>query len=475
MALIDWSFMKLKELFRNFSYTIISNFISLAISTLAVLIVPKFIGIDQYGYWQLYIFYTTYVGALHFGWLDGIYLRYGGYRYDKLDKSSLYSQFIQFLLMQTIIAGIITFFGLFIGDRNQSYILFTTAIAMLFINLSQFFLYILQDTNRIREYAIITTIARVVYFIMVLMLLLFKVQNFKWFIISDLIGRFFALIYSIYCCRDIIFQKFSIFRWDFIETWKNLTIGIKLLVANFAGTLIIGIVRYGIQYFWSINIFGKLSLTLNISNLLMTFVNAIGLVLYPALRRMDKDKLRGFYLGIREVLNSILFLGLFLYYPISVILPIWLPKYEDSLSYMAILFPMCVYSGKFALLIVTFMKTFRFEKELLMVNITSVIFSFITTFFSAKIFHNLVVLVFSIVLILWFQSGLGEYILGRKLKLNTLGRIFPESVVIVVFMLSNWYLNFWIGLLSYLIIYISYLGYNAKNIRRGVLQLRKSL
>lgn len=466
--------MKLKELFRNFSYTIISNFISLAISTLVVLIVPKFIGVRQYGYWQLYIFYTTYVGALHLGWLDGIYLRYGGYRYEKLDKRLFYSQFIQFLLMQLIIAAIIIFVGLLIADKNQSHILILTAIAMLFINLSQFFLYILQDTNRIREYAVITTIGRVVYFFSVLILVLFQVQNFIWFIVSDLLGRFFALVYSLYSCRDIVTQRVSVFRLNFSETWKNLTIGIKLLVANFAGSLIIGIVRYGVQFFWSISVFGKISLTLNISNLLMTFINAIGLVLYPALRRMNKDKLKGFYLGLREILNTILFFGLFLYYPISIILPIWLPKYQDSLVYMAILFPMCVYSGKFSLLIITFMKTFRFEKELLIVNIVSVIFSLGTTFIAAKIFHNLIILMFSIILILWFQSGLGEYILGKKLNLNTLSRIFPESIVVAVFMLGNWNLGYWTGLTLYSIIYILYVAYNYKNIKNGVLILRRS-
>ena len=467
--------MKLRELFRNFSYTIISNFISLAISTLAVLIVPKFVGVTQYGYWQLYIFYTTYVGVLHFGWLDGIYLRYGGYQYEKLDKRLFYSQFVQFTLFQLVIATIIITSTAFFSGKNQSYIILMTTIAMLLINLSQFFLYILQDTNRIQEYAFITTLSRIVYFLVVLLLVLFRVKNYQWFIISDLIGRFFALIYSMYTCKEIVTQKISTFRWNFIETWNNLKVGIKLLVANFAGTLIIGIARYGVQYFWSIQTFAKISLTLNISNLLMTFVSAIGIVLYPTLRRMNRGKLRDVYLSLREVLNAILFFGLFLYYPISFVLPKWLPKYQDSLVYMAILFPMCVYSGKFALLIVTFMKTFRFERELLIVNISSVLFSCITTLIAARLFHSLVFLMFAIILILWFQSGFGEYILGKKLHIDTLSRIIPETLVIIVFMLGNWYFGSIVGVISFTIAYVLYLVNNSSKIKVGMLQLKKSL
>ena len=69
------------------SYTIFSNFVSLIASALVILIIPKLIGVEEYGYWQLYLFYSSYVGFLHFGWNDGIYLRFGGEDYNNLDKN----------------------------------------------------------------------------------------------------------------------------------------------------------------------------------------------------------------------------------------------------------------------------------------------------------------------------------------------------------------------------------------------------
>ncbi|MEH7250466.1 hypothetical protein V7114_27310, partial [Neobacillus niacini] len=60
---------------KNFSYTLSSNLISMIISTIVILIVPKVLGVEDYGYWQLYLFYASFVGFLHFGWNDGIYLR----------------------------------------------------------------------------------------------------------------------------------------------------------------------------------------------------------------------------------------------------------------------------------------------------------------------------------------------------------------------------------------------------------------
>lgn len=460
--------MNVASLLRNFSYVIGSNFISLAISTLAVLIVPKFLGVESYGYWQLYIFYTTYVGVLHFGWLDGIYLRYGGKKYGDLNKGLFYSQFTEFLLFQLIIAFGIIIYGLQVDNSKRSFIIIMTALAMLLVNLGQFCLNILQDTNRIRDYSFTTILGRIIYFVIILLLIFGKIDDFKLFIIADLIGRFIAMIYGFYLCKSIIFNKISKFTWTFKETYKNLSVGVKLVIANTANILIVGIVRYGIQHYWGVSTFGKISLTLNISNLLMTFVSAISLVLYPALRRLDKSKIKSVYIGLRQTLVILLLIGLLSYYPVSYFLDMWLPKYADSLKYMALLFPMCVYSGKFQLLISTFMKTLRYERDLLMVNVISVFFSVIITAVNIFFIKNLTLTMISIVIVLWIQSSLGEYVLGKKMNLKLLSKVWGETVVVATFIFLNWAAPFPVNVLGYTIMLMFYIIKNKNNFINGL-------
>ncbi|WP_137598034.1 hypothetical protein [Paucilactobacillus kaifaensis] len=460
--------MKVKKLLKDVSYTVFSNLVSLLISTVLVLVVPKFIGVEDYGYWQLYLFYTSYVGILHFGWLDGIYLRFGGKKYADLNEKLFFSQFIEFLIFQIILGICIILVSFLSGDSNRAYILVMTACAMILINLRQFCLYILQDTGRMQEYAIATMVGRILYFVSVVILLLLQESNFKLFIIADILGRVLSLAYALYSCKKIIFRKLCDFYFTFGEIWVNLSIGIKLLLANFAGTLIIGVVRYGIQKFWSVQVFGKISLTLNISNLLMTFISAVGVVLYPTLRRTNKEKLRNVYSAIREILLNALFWGLLIYYPISIILPIWLPKYNDSLIYMSLLFPMCIYSGKFSLLISTFMKTYRFEKDLLVVNLISVLFSVILTILNVIVIKRLPVLMCSIIVILWVQSSLGEYILGKKLKLRSFHKIWAETIVVIIFMSSSWYLGTFQSMTVYMITIVIYTIFNKNSLKRGI-------
>ncbi|EPD00814.1 polysaccharide transporter [Lacticaseibacillus paracasei subsp. paracasei Lpp227] len=459
---------KIKTFLRDVSYTFSSNLISLAISTLVVLIVPKFISVHQYGYWQLYVFYTTYVGILHFGWLDGIYLRYGGDRYQDLDKPLFFSQFIEFTLFEIIFAaGIIAIATLF-ENGQQQFVWIMTAIAMILMNLRQFFLYILQDTGRIREYAWITSSGRIVYFVIAVLELALGVRNFRPLIFADLLGSLTSVIFGVKSCPEIVFQKLTVFKTTFPEIWANVVVGIKLVLANFASSLIIGVVRYGIKIHWGVTVFGKISLTLNISNLLMTFISAVSLVLYPLFRRMDETNLRRIYPALRDVLMSMMLFLLLAYYPISWILPIWLPKYRTALSFMGLLFPMCVYSGKFSLLIATLLKTFRLEKKLLLTNVATLLFSLMLSGISIFMISNLTLVMVSIVVVLSFQSSLGEFFLTKYFGYGFGKKIIYESGCVAGFMISNYLIGGVIGFACYLAILSIYLFINRHSISRGV-------
>jgi len=123
--------MNIKRLFRDFGFVISSNLLTLIISTIVILVVPKLIGVEEYGYWQLFMFYSGYLGLLPLGWLDGIYLRYGGEKYERLNKSLFHSQFILLMIMQSFFALIIIIAAMIIHDKQYSFILYALAIFLL--------------------------------------------------------------------------------------------------------------------------------------------------------------------------------------------------------------------------------------------------------------------------------------------------------------------------------------------------------
>jgi O-antigen/teichoic acid export membrane protein len=447
------------------SYTISSNLISLIISTLVVLIIPKLIGIVEYGYWQLYIFYTSYVGFLHFGWNDGIYLRFGGEEYKNLDKRLFYSQFIELLVSQIVIALLIWLGSfIFVRDFNRGFILQMVAIAMILVNTRLMFFYILQATNRIKEFARLTMLDRIVYIILIVTFLLFGVRDFKLMIIADLVGKFMSLLFATFSCKDIVFRKINTFYLTISESIINISVGIKLMFANIASMLIIGVVRFGIEQTWDVATFGKVSLTLSISNMMMIFINAVGIIMFPILRRTNQEKLSNIYLTMRDFLMVILLGFLIIYYPLKTVMAAWLPQYAESLLYMSLVFPMFIFEGKMALLINTYLKTLRREKLMLRINLISMLLSILMTYVTTRIFVNLDVAILNIVVLLAIRSAFAESYLAKELNIRVKKDVLFEVFLTIVFILSGWIVDSWMTMLVYGITYLIYLFIKRKDI-----------
>ena len=455
----------MKNIIKNMSYTISSNLISFIVSTLVILIVPKLIGVENYGYWQLYLFYATYVGLLHFGWNDGIYLRFGGDEYNKLDKRLFFSQFMQLLITQIVIGILIFLLALIIfKDINKEFIFQIVALVLIISNTRLMLLNILQTTNRIKEYAIINMLDRIIYIILIIFFLLIGIRDFKLMVIADVIGKLISLSLAIYYCRDIVFNKINKYYLTLSETYKNINVGIKIMFANFASFLIIGIVRFGIERTWDVSTFGKVALTISLSSIMMFFISAVGIVIFPILKRINKDKLSIIYKTMRDSLLVLLLGILIIYYPLKAFMVMWLPNYADSLIYLALVFPMFIYEGKMVLLINTYINTLRKENIMFKINIIMMIITAIITYINTQIFNNLDLTVLSIVILLIIRSVIAELYLAKALNIKVLKDIILEILLTTIFILSAWFIDSYITIIIYIVFYIIYLLIKKKDL-----------
>jgi O-antigen/teichoic acid export membrane protein len=443
---------------RNFSFTLTSNLIVMIVSALVVFIVPKLIGVEEYGYWQLFLFYSSFVPFLQFGWNDGIYLRYGGKEYSELDKGLFFSQFILLVISQLLIAVCLYFYSnYFILDSNKILIFQFTAFYLFLVNVRYMLLFILQGTNRIQEYAKITISDKILYCLLLIVFLVYGVRDYKLLIAADLVGKIISLSYAIYCCRDIVFRKLSTFYFSFKEIFYNISVGIKLMFSNTVSMLSIGVVRLGIERTWDVSTFGKVSLTLNISNFVMIFISAVGTVLFPVLRRVDAKELPSIYQNMRTLLMVILLGILIVYHPIKMVFLAWLPKYEDSLIYMALVFPMCVYEGKMSLLVNTYLKTLRKEKVMLIINLILLVLSVLITIITTQVSKSLNLTILSIVILLAFRSIIAEIYLSKILGIIIYKDIAIEIIMTLIFILVGWFVKSWVSVTLYPLTYIFYM------------------
>lgn len=464
---------RFRTVLQNFSYTLASNFITFLITFIVTLIVPKIVGPDEYGLFQLFVFYTTYTGIFHFGWSDGIYLRFGGAKYEELDKQLFFSQFYMQLVMQFIIA-ITAFFvaGATAGSPERIFIFQMLAIYMLLINARGFFMLIMQATNRIKEYAKVTLLFRVPYFALILVLLLLRLISFRTMIIADLIGAAISTGYAMFCCRDIVIGKFSDFQFNFREVAENIRVGSKLLFANFASIMILGVIRFGIDMNWDVATFGKTSLALTASNMMMIFISAISIVIFPILKRTDTKRYPAIYSVIRDLLMFGSLGLLIVYYPAKTVLALWLPKYAESLRYMALLFPVFIFDGKTSLLTNTYFKALREEKKMFHINLLTCVLSILSTVILAFWLRNLDMAILSIVVLLAFRSVVAEIMLSKVIHISVYRDISMEIALTVVFILSGWFIQSWLTVAIYGTCYCLYLLLKRRDLQESMKKIK---
>lgn len=446
----------------NLVYAFVSNTLVITSSLLLVFLLPKFFGVVEYSYWQLYIFYGAYIGFFQFGWNDGIYLKYGGIDYNNLDKKIISSQFKLFILFQLLIGILIFIFSIiFVTQSDKQLIVIFVSVNLIFVNCKSMLGYVLQATNKIRLFSKINIIDRGLFIFLVITFLFLNNSSYITLIVIDVFIKIFSFALIVYSTRDIVFIKTN-FKVSLSETFDSIKIGINLMLSNIASMLLIGSVRFIIESKWGIETFGKVSLTLSISGLLIIFLNSVAIVIFPILKRLDVDKKLVIYKDIKVFITTIIFLTMISYYPIRYISSIWLPEYSATFKYMALLFPMVLFEGKQAILINPYMKALREEKAILRINISVLIISFVMSMIFGYVLHNLDLLVINILFSISLRTVLMELYLSKKLMFPILKNVFVELFLVLIFVFTSWFIDSWISTIIYFVILLPYLILNRK-------------
>lgn len=417
------------------SYAFGANIITTILSTIFVMFLPKLVDIREYGAIQLMLFYINYIGFLHFGLPEGIYLRYGGIRYEDIKFKVLVWEYV---IAVTMIAcfSIITFFYLqeLVFDPVKRYVGIGTCVIAIGQHLIWFNTYVLQMSNRIKDYSKVVVFDKFIFVFGIILSVFCIDYNYKTLIMALVITRYISALYSIFLCKEIFFQlpNHCFFRQAIFDYKNNLECGFKLLISSFLGLLILGIIRWAISVYWSIEVFAVVSFSLSMVMFFLSFINSVGIALFPFLKKLTDYDAALLYKCLNYVLYKGLFSLLFFYYPIVLIVNIWLPKYGASLEYLGILIPILIFETKYNLLLSNYTKALRLEKKLLKVTFYSIILCLMGTGIFV-FFCDLKMGIVLLVLVLYFKYKLCEVKMAKIYDLPVIKNSFIELLFLIFF------------------------------------------
>lgn len=462
---------------KNLIYAFSAQGISLMLSLLISLVVPKLLGIKEFGYWQLFLFYINYVGFTHLGLVDGVYLRLGGKKYSDLDCSLLGSQFWMLVLEQIIISIIIAVGVFFLeSDPQRRFVWIMTCIYMVVFNASYYLGYVFQSTNDTKKFSISVMIDKLSFIICVIFLVLFHAKNFEIYVILYAFTKTLALIYCILNGRAIVFAHLIKPKPVIVEAIKNIGVGSNLLLANMAGMLVLGSGRLVVDHTWGIEAFGKFSFAISLTNFFLMFISQVSMVLFPTLRQIKLENLQKIYCIICDGLSIFLPVIFLFYLPIEYALGLWLPQYKESLEYLAILLPICTFDGKMQMICNTYLKVLRKERNLLAINIVSLVISIVLSLIGTYIFHNVYAVVISMVIAIACRSIISEIYLSKVLKVSIGKGLIYEILLATLFVCVSCFMTPLISFFVYSVSYVVYLILNkskVKNIINITRQIKK--
>lgn len=469
---------KLKREFnKNLIYAFIAQIVSLTSSVVISFMVPRILGVTEFAYWQLFLFYVSYINISRLGIIDGLYLKLGGMNINIIDKNLLKTEWLVFIILQIIFAFFMFKICYFITiDKNRMWVLLICSICLILINNNNYFGFILQALNKTSIYSTSEIIYNMFWFIGIIVLYIVTKKSYKIIIILYTIGQFCTGVYLMYKCKWLFKAKLINIKYIMKDIFENIKLGLPILIAMYASMFIIGSARFIVDFKWGIKIFGAFSFALSLSTFVLKFISQISMVLFPMLRHFNNENLRQIYKITKDTFSYILPIILIIYLPITIFLNYWLPQYNNSIIYFGILLPICLFDGKMQLIYSTYFKVLKKGKALLIVNIIASSVCFLLSIIFANFTKDLKFIAISINLAILVRCYLSEFYINKLLHIKTTYKqIITEVILMFIFVIVVILFSSVNAVMIYILFYIIYCIFNFEEIKITLDILKKIL
>mgnify|MGYP003493213095 CR=1 FL=1 len=346
-----------------------ANLLKMLVTFLTAFIIPMVLSVEQYGYLKTYQFYVSYLGILHLGFCDGIYLEYGGQDINKIDKKRMACEHKTLLIYEMFIMSIFLFVGVLKGD----FILVVFALTVVPGIMSTYYTYTYQAVGEFKTYTSILNLSTVTNLVANLILVLCHVQDYRIYVIV------YCLVQYISGAIGIIF--FGRCGWINLQEKASLSIlikyikfGILLMIGNFVYIIFLGIDKWFIKFTLDISQFSMYSFATQMMTIVNMVITPIAMTLYSNMRsRMNQIfeiRIKNILLGILMVMPAAIFV-------IKFIIDNFIDKYKQVIPVMSILIIMQLFLCLNTALFVNLYKVYRQQKAYFVRLIIAVMIAFL--------------------------------------------------------------------------------------------------
>ncbi|KYH31224.1 polysaccharide biosynthesis protein [Clostridium tepidiprofundi DSM 19306] len=433
------------SLIRDMRKVSIAAILSILVGVIQTFFIPKVLSVNQYGTYKEFTLVASYLNILSIGFIDGMYIKYGGRNYKELKNDGLIGEIKFFVVFQFFI-----FFPmLLIGIYIKKYICVCLAILGFTQNIVLLIKHINKAVGEFKEFSFIVKLESILKLsIVVLLCILFKNVNEKYFIIGIIIPYIIIILINIPKLTSTFFacSKINISNIKII-----FSLGIIIMLGNLINNLFFTIDRWFVlANFDDIN-FAYYSFATSLITLVFVFVSYVSSTFYPRLAKKPNNfkficKVKTF-----GIILSMLFISS--YFILTRIIQVFLYEYLNALDIIKILF-LCI--PPMTIILAIYVNLYKASKQAKKYLITVFIM-----LINASILNVIAILIFNDILVIAVGTTMSYYIWliysskhFQEVKLTRKEYIFIFANIIC-FLITAKLNNAFLGFIIYLSIFFS--------------------
>lgn len=320
-----------KSLQRGMLQILTANILNMLFSIGTNFILPKFLTVDSYSQIKTYQLYVTYVAILHFGYNDGMYLKYGGKEFSEIGDEEIGKNISTLRLFQLAVMLLCVLFAIFTND----YALTLAAVTILPQNMIAYFKNLYSAIGEFDKYSrIINLTTGLTFAINVVLVALVRTDNYILFLICYVILNVVMWLFLEVALTKLKpnIKKIS---FSFNELRESISGGILLLLGNYASVLLTSMDRWFIKFLMDSVAFAEYSFAVSMENFLTVAMTPVTITMYNYFCNNDtKEKI----IGIQELVVAFSAVIIAAAFPVKFVLEYFLQDYYSSSMVIFVLF-----------------------------------------------------------------------------------------------------------------------------------------
>ena len=151
--------MKSQSLSKGVLVVLIANVISMLFNVLINFLQPKYLSVETFSVIKTFTLYLTLTGLFHLGYMDGMYIKYGGREVSELNRDELSTNISTMRILQVVISFLFLLVGLLLGDD----VLVLFSILLIPFNMTMYFKLLYQHYFWVIFFLFLSFIGKVIF------------------------------------------------------------------------------------------------------------------------------------------------------------------------------------------------------------------------------------------------------------------------------------------------------------------------